>query len=234
MATDLKSPSARFLFWLAHAIYYRRRWFLYPQIVLALVCVIFTIQKLEFLTSRNALVGGDKLYHRVYMEFKKEFPVQDDLVVVVESESMEKNRQFVERLGAKLEDETNLFTSVFYKGDLKLMGSKALFFLPEKDLEELRQTLQDFKPFLIQFTKATNLVTLFNMVNRQFRTASEEENAQNKALVRALPALQRIVDQASDGLTRQGSPPPPGPNPLFVGGREADQQIYITFSNGRI
>src|SRR5436190_9106552 len=147
---------------------------------------------------------------------------------------MEKNRQFVERLGAKLEAETNLFASVFYKGDLKLMGSKALFFLPEKDLEELRQTLQDFKPFLIQFTKATNLVTLFNMVNRQFRTASEEENAQNKALVRALPALQRIVDQASDGLTRQGSPPSPGLNSLFDGGREAEQQVYITFSDGRI
>src|SRR3954447_2253781 len=231
MATDLKSPSARLLFWLAHAIYYRRHWFLYPQVILALICVLFTVRKLEFLTNRSALVGGDKLYHHIFLEFKKEFPVQDDLVVVVESESMEKNRQFVERLGAKLEDETNLFTSVFYKGDLKMMGSKALFFLPEKDLEELRQTLEDFKPFLIQFTKATNLVTLFNMVNSQFRTARDEENAQNRSLVRALPALQRIIDQASDGLTRPGSPPSPGLNSLFDAGREAEQQIYITFSD---
>src|SRR3954471_1058945 len=234
MATDLKSPSARLLFWLAHAIYYRRHWFLYPQVILALICVLFTVRKLEFLTNRSALVGGDKLYHHVYLEFKKEFPVQDDLVVVVESDSMEKNRQFVERLGAKLETETNLFTSVFYKGDLTMMGRKALFFLPEKDLEELRQTLSDFQPFLVQFTKATNLVTLFNMVNRQFRTASEEENAQNRALVKAMPALQRIVDQARDGISRPGSPPAPGLNSLFDGGREAEQQIYITFSDGRI
>ena len=125
MASDLKSPTSRFLFWMAHAIYYRRRWFLYPQIVLALVCILFTIKKLEFLTSRNDLVGGDKAYHHVYLEFKKEFPVEDDLVVVVESDSMEKNRQFVERLGAKLEAETNLFTSVFFKGDLTMMGRKA-------------------------------------------------------------------------------------------------------------
>src|SRR5882762_3494965 len=138
MAIELKSPSARFLFWLAHAIYYKRRWFLYPQIILALICIVFTICKLEFHTSRNDLVGGDKDYHHIYLEFKEEFPVQDDLVVVVESESMEKNRQFVERLGAKLEAETNLFASVFYKGDLKLMGPKALLFLPEKDLAELR------------------------------------------------------------------------------------------------
>ena len=234
MATELKSPSARFLFWLAHAIYYQRRWFLYPQIILALICILFTILKLEFHTSRNDLVGGEKEYHHIYLEFKKEFPVQDDLVVVVESESMEKNRQFVERLGAKLETETNLFASVFYKGDLKLMGRKALFFLPEKDLEELLQTLQDFKPFLVQFTKATNLVTLFEMVNTQFRTASHEENAQNRALVRALPALEQIINQANDGLTRSGSPPAPGVISLFDGGHEAEQQIYITFSGGRI
>jgi len=234
MATDLRSPSARFLLWLAHAIYYRRKWFLYPQIILAVLCIVYTVVDLKFLTSRNDLVGGDKPYHRNYLAFKDEFPVQDDLVVVVESESMEKNRQFVERLGAKLEDETNLFTSVFYKGDLKMMGQKALFFLPDKDLDELRQTLTDFKPFLIQFTKATNLVTLFNMVNRQFRNASEEENAQNRALVRALPALQRIVDQASDAISRPGSPPSPGINSLFDGGREAEQQIYITFNDGRI
>src|SRR5207245_6571589 len=113
MATEFKSPSARFLFWLAHAIYTRRRWFLYPQIILALLCVVYTKFELKFLFSRNDLVGGQKEYHHIYLEFKNEFPVQDDLVVVVESESMEKNRQFVERLGAKLEVQSNLFASVF-------------------------------------------------------------------------------------------------------------------------
>ena len=234
MATELRSPSARFLLWLAHAIFSKRRWFFYPQVILALICILFTIKKLEFHTSRNDLVGGEKEYHHIYMEFKKEFPVQDDLVVVVESESMEKNRQFVERLGAKLELQSNLFASVFYKGDLKVMGSKALFFLPEKDLDELKETLETFKPFLIQFTKATNLVRLFELINTQFRTASREENAQNRALAKALPALERIITQASDGLMRPGSPPAPGLNSLFDGGREAEQQIYITFSDGRI
>ena len=32
-------------------------------------------------------------------EFRKEFPIADDLVVVVESGDLERNRQFVERLG---------------------------------------------------------------------------------------------------------------------------------------
>src|SRR5213075_2394654 len=97
-----------------------RRWFVYPQILLFVVSVVYTVKYLEFDTSRSNLVGSNKKYHQNFMELKKEFPTQDDLVVVAESEDTEKNRQFVERLGARLEAETNLFRDVFYKGDLKM------------------------------------------------------------------------------------------------------------------
>jgi hopanoid biosynthesis associated RND transporter like protein HpnN len=228
------SLTARVLRWMSGAIFDHRAWFAWPQVILAIVCIYFTWAKLDFLTSRNDLVGGDQKYNRDFNAYKQEFPITDDLVVVVESEDMEKNRQFVERLGAKLEAETNLFTGVFYKGDLKLMGPKALLFLPEKDLQDLYKTLNDYKPFLQQFTRATNLVSLVDMINTQFRTASREENAQNKSLVKALPALTRIIAQATDGLNRPGNPPSPGINSLFEGGAEAEQQMYITFAKGRI
>jgi hopanoid biosynthesis associated RND transporter like protein HpnN len=234
MSAPTRSVTARILFWLADALYNRRRWFFYPQLALACLSVYFTITNLQFLTSRDALVGGDKEYHRNYLRYKEEFPVQDDLVVVVESESPEKNRQFVERLGAKLEPETNLFTSVFYKGDLKTMGRKALLFLPEDALQDLLRTLQEYKPFLLQFTKATNLVSLLDLVNTQFRTARREENEQNKSLIKALPALERIVSQAADAVRRPGNPPSPGINALFEGGKEAEQQMYINYGNGRV
>src|SRR5438105_14574113 len=232
MATELRSPSARFLLWLAHAIFSKRRWFFYPQVILAVICILFTIKKLEFHTSRNDLVGGEKEYHHIYMEFKKEFPVQDDLVVVVESESMEKNRQFVERLGAKLELQSNLFASVFYKGDLKVMGSKALFFLPEKDLDELKETLETFKPFLIQFTKATNLVRLFELINTQFRTASREENAQNRALAKAVPNIGMGIITAAYTTAGAGSAMAAAEYNGIEGIREPESDVYITSVDG--
>ena len=97
--------AARCLAKLAWAVCHRRGWFLYPQIVLSVLCIGYTVKFLKFDTSRNDLVGGDKKYHQNFLEFRKEFPVQDDLVVVVESENAEKNRQFVERRGVKLERE---------------------------------------------------------------------------------------------------------------------------------
>jgi hopanoid biosynthesis associated RND transporter like protein HpnN len=240
--------ATRALLWLSEAVYRHRGWFGWPHLVLALLSIWYTVAKLEFHTNRSDLVGGEKEYHKIYLNFRKEFPVEDDLVVVVESEQMEKNRQFVERLGAKLEAartrvtrpgtgetvETNLFAHVFYKGDLKMMGRKALLFVPEANLKEMEKSLREFSPFLRQFTQATNLVSLIDLVNRQFSSAKAEKNDENKALMKAFPALERIVDQATDGLLRAGVPPSPGISALFDGGQQAEQRLYITFGEGRI
>jgi len=228
------SPGARILGALARGILHHPRLFLFPQILLFGLSIYYTVSKLEFDTSRNNLVGANKTYHQNFLKFKKEFPTQDDLVVVVESEDPEKNRQFVERLGVRMERETNVFHDIFYKGDLKMLGSKALLFVPEQDLLELRKTLGDYRPFIEQFTRATNLVSLFDLVNKQFRTASREANAENESLVKALPALQRIIEQATRSLKSSGTPPSPGINALLDPSGQADQQIYITFAEGRI
>src|SRR5262245_55109729 len=228
------TPLAKILVRLTNAVL-RYRWlWVYPQLVLAALCVVYTVRNLQFDISRDNLVGSDKPYHRTFQKFKKEFPTQDDLVVVVQSENNEKNRQFVERLGAKLEAETNNFRDVFYKGDPKMLGAKALQFFPEDDLKDLRKALQEYQPFLQQFTHTTNLQSLFEMVNTQFRTARDEKNAENDAMIKAMPALERIIRQARDSLRRSGMPPSPGITALFDAGPAAEQQMYVTFANGQI
>jgi hopanoid biosynthesis associated RND transporter like protein HpnN len=212
----------------------------YPKLVfffhLALLAasVFITVKFLQFDTSRNNLVGANKRYHHNFLEFRKEFPQQDDLVVVVESENPEKNRQFVERLGAKLEAETNVFTHVLYKGDLQMLGNKALLFASASNVADLKETLAEYRPFIKKFSSTTNLNSLFEMINREFRTASREQNAENEAMIKALPALERIVIQATASLRRAGTPPSPGITALFDPTGEAEKDMYITFAEGRI
>jgi len=226
--------AARALGWLARAICRRPRWVFYPHAVLFVVSVFFTARHLKFDTSRSDLVGANKKYHQNFLQFKKEFPTQDDLVVVVESEDVEKNRQFVERLGAKIDAETNLFTHVFYKGDLKMLGTKALLFVSEAELTSLKDTLHAYRPFLEPFTRTTNLVSLVDLINTQFRTSKREAGPQTESLIKALPALRRIVTQATASLQRAGTPPSPGVFALFDAGEQAEQSVYITFGGGSI
>jgi hopanoid biosynthesis associated RND transporter like protein HpnN len=234
MSTPTSSLAVGWLRRLAKAIYAKPGWFLYPQIFLFVLCVGYTRFNLQFTTRRSDLVGADKKYHQNFLRFKAEFQAQDDLVVVVESANAEKNRQFVERLGARLEAETNLFTEIFFRNDLKMLGSKALLFLDGDTLEELSKTLKEVRPFLEQFSKATNLTSLLDLVNRQFLTAGKAKRDDNESLIRALPALERIISQAADNLDRPGTPPAPGVNALFGGGQEAEEKSYITFARGRI
>ena len=158
--------------------------------------IAVTVKYLQFDTDRNNLVGGNQRYHHNFLEFQKEFPQQDDLVVVVESENVEKNRQFVERLGARLEAETNLFKDVFYKGDLAMMGSKALLFVPESDLAGMRDTLKDDLPVHRKiFARRQTWSRFLSWSTRSSARPSSEENAQNDALVKSLPALERIFSR---------------------------------------
>ncbi len=140
---------ARLLRILAGAVCRHPKWFVYPQFVLFALCVYYTAfsaRHLQMDMDRDNLVGSDKSYHQVFMKYRKEFPGEDELAVVVESSDHERNRQFVERLAAKLALETNLFTDVFFKGDLKSLGPKALLFVPDQELGDLREQLAPYSP----------------------------------------------------------------------------------------
>jgi len=242
--------TTRALSWLAATILRRRHLFIWPQVVLFIVATVYTVKFLQFDTNRNSLVDARKRYHHNFLEFKKEFAAQEDLVVVVESEDPEKNRQFIERLGARMETqmvqikavpgendktvEVNLFTNIFFKGDLKMLGAKALLFVPEERLLELQQKLEEYRPLLNPFTHTTNLVSLIDVINSRFLKAKREADEQTESLVKALPALDRILIQARESAQRGGVPPSPGVFALFDPSHEAEQSVYITFSGGQI
>ncbi len=233
-ALSADSFLARLLGRLAVAICRHPRWFVYPQILLFVASLAVTLGFLQFDTDRNNLVGGNQLYHHNFRELQKEFPQPDDLAVVVESENIEKNRQFVERLGARLGAETNLFCDVFFQKDITLMGRKGLQLAQESELVEMRDAFATFLPFVRQFTAATNLVSFFDLINTQFRRAKREESAQNNSLVKAVPALAGILQQARDSLDHAGTPPPPSIAALFGGGAGDVASNYLTFAEGRI
>ncbi|MEY3275696.1 MAG: hypothetical protein RL153_962, partial [Verrucomicrobiota bacterium] len=241
MSADAReSVLVRTLSWLAGAICRRPGWFAWPQVALFVASVALTVFKLGFDLDRNALVGEDKDSHRNFLAMRREFPGQDDIVVVVESDDVEKNRQFVERLGARLEAEsvarnpTNVFGEVFYKGDLRLMGSKALLFSPQTNLVEFARVLGEYRPFLDRFTAATNLPSLFRQVNQLIRATGRERGAQADRFVQMLPAMERLLRMMTASLSRPGNPPSPGVEALFGGGAEAEREKYITFAEGRL
>jgi hopanoid biosynthesis associated RND transporter like protein HpnN len=237
-ALSADSFLARLLGKLAAAVCRHPRWFFWPQAALFVICVVYALPKpyghLDFDMNQDDLVGPNQKYHQNYLRLEKEFPQQDDLVVVVESDDVEKNRQFVERVAAKMQAETNFFQDVFFAQNPMMMGSKALLYASESDLVEMKGILHAAEPFIQQFTQTTNLVSFFDQINTAFRTAPREANADTDAFVKSLPALTHIVTQAADSLQRSGTPPSPNVMTL-LGSNESDVLAnYITFAKGRL
>ncbi len=224
----------RFLRGLTLALHRHPRLFFYPQVILGVICIGITVRYLEMSKGRSDLVDADRYYHQQFLKYKSEFSAMDDIVVIAESGSMEKNRQFVERLATRMLEEPQYFTNVFYKGDLKLMGRKALLFVPEDKLETMHERLEDFMPFVQKFTQATNLNSLFQMVNLQFIEAGKGNTNDAAALLDGLPALERIVETTIDAVQRPGRPVSPGVTALFDSGAEAESGQYLTFDEGKI
>src|SRR5476651_1847817 len=133
---------ARLLGKLAAAVCRHPRWFFWPQIALFILCVVYALPKpyghLDFDMNQDHLVGPNQKYHENFLRMEREFPQQGDLVVVVESDDIEKNRQFVERLAAKTQAETNLFEDVFFAQSPMVMGSNALHYASVTDLVQMK------------------------------------------------------------------------------------------------
>jgi hypothetical protein len=75
-----------------------------------------------------------------------------------------------------------------------------------EDLADLKKTLADYRPFLQKFSHTTNLVSLFGMINSGFRTAKQEQNAENESMVKALPALERMWPKRPGASKDQAHP----------------------------
>ena len=226
--------ASRLLHALAKAAIEHWRWFCLAQLLLLLICLAYTVVRLQFSTDKNDLISARESYRREFLEFKKEFKIQDNLFVLVGSESREKNLEFVERLAARLLGDPQ-FAAVYYRAGLRLMGPKAFLFLPEQMLAELQQNLRTNQPLFRTYSQATNIETLFTLVNRQFRLAEAKPAGEPNRLPRALQTLQWIVDKASDSIESREIPLVPNITTVFGrSANEARKELYLTFDRGRI
>ena len=210
-----------------------RPWrFVVPQLLLFVVCLFYAAFNLKFSASRTDLVSENIKYQRDFLAFKREFQQPDVMVAVAESDSPEKNRMFVERLGERLHAEPNLFANTYYKGDLTQMGRKGLLFLSQDALDEVSEVCREDWSFIENFSKANNLNAALRSLNREFREGSPSaQNSQD--LADAVPAM-RVFRRTIDQATRAAQQPLTNTYagiPLLLNDQS---RLYLSFSQGRI
>jgi uncharacterized protein len=220
--------AARLLNHLADGLFFRPWHFLLPQLVLLAVCVGLTVSHLQFSANRADLISPQNKHQRDFQQFKREFSFPDSLVAVVESGDPDKNRRFVERVAWRLDQEPDLFADTYYRGDLKLMGEKALLFLPEEALEEIKETIEKNWAVIEAFSHAACLNTLLERINRQFR--EEEEMLDEEQAPAVLSGLERLLYEATRSVMGHRIDPAPGLSAILGD----SSRPYLSLAGGQI
>ncbi|HWH69096.1 MAG TPA: hypothetical protein VNT26_06910, partial [Candidatus Sulfotelmatobacter sp.] len=78
MMSSNDSIYAQILRRLARAVYRYPKWFIYPQLLLALLCALYTAFGLKMDMNRGHLIGPRMKYQQIYLKFRQEFPGEDE------------------------------------------------------------------------------------------------------------------------------------------------------------
>ena len=246
----MTSPSAdgllsRFLSAVERIAYRHSLLVIVASLVLAVLSLWVTAQKLTFKTGRGDLVAKGLPYVKLYKNYRAQFEDLSGMVVVVEGENPADMARFAEALEKKLQAQPHLFSKVVYKIDTSYFRSRFLLYLDQDELETLTGKLEDHQDFLESVNVAPGLHPLLSSINAEISSGmvdslltdflgGEEESEESNEDEADLSLLIRLLEEMTLFLTGETSYRSPW-QALFKGGDESlREQGYMVSKNGEL
>ncbi len=157
----------RFFFVIERFAYRRSLLVISVSLVLAILSLWVTAQKLTFKTGRGDLVAKGLPYVEQYKNYREQFEDLEGMVVVVEGKNPADMAGFAEALAIKLQAQSHLFSQVVYKIDTHYFRSRFLLYLNQDELQSLTRKLVDHQGFLESLNGAPGLHSLLSSINTE-------------------------------------------------------------------
>jgi hopanoid biosynthesis associated RND transporter like protein HpnN len=197
-------PGLRPIFWVVNASITHPVLVLVLSIVIALASVWYTVEYIDFKTSRNDMVSQDYPAVKRFSEISDKFGRQTNVTVVVEGLDPERMKAFILDLAAQLEKEPDYFDELFYRLDVAKLEGKKLLYLSTDDLTDLKKKLEDYGELIedLAFTPKVNQILTF--VNQRISEATVTHLVSNLLGDGKDGASDPVSDAQSDGLAVSG------------------------------
>jgi uncharacterized protein len=120
----------------------------HPRIVLAValllaaLSIVYTSQKLEFLTGRDDLMPRHAAFQQDYQAYRAAFGDQEEIAVVIEGADPALVSRFSDALYARLSQEKRLFLEVLYPGGMPYFRQNGLLFMSLDELKGMAAPLR--------------------------------------------------------------------------------------------
>jgi len=173
------------------------------SLLLSILSLFYTWQKMEFLTGRDDLMPKNTQFHKDYRAYRTEFGDMEEIVVVMESDDQEKVARFGSLLYDKLCADKNNFSEVFYPYGLPFFKKSGFLFMPLADLQALRENIARAKPVLKALSEAPSVQTLFSSLTTQIDDYVNKGGHSAKS-GEQLASLVFILDKLGKGFDQFG------------------------------
>ena len=140
-------------------------------VVLAAGSVAYALNSLRFATSMLRLLPAGEPYVERWRELDRVFNQLDDLVIVVAAPSLPEAKLYAGRLVRELRAARVPLANVAYRIDPKQFEGRALLYLSQDKLKEIRERIFDYQEFMEAFAGRPTLDQLVDGVATQIASA---------------------------------------------------------------
>jgi len=195
----------------------------YPRITLVLAVVLtllsvqVTIQRLSFTSTRAALAPLRGRLAQLQEEYHRAFGDPARVVIVIQSDDQDQAKRFAAALAKRLKTHVPEAEEVIYRFDLKSLEDRFLLYLSPQELADLKSKLQEHRALLEELSGAPGLNRMFQVIQREISSAlvghlftgfldDEEGKSERPVDLAPLVALLEQLNAWADGPRAYVSP----------------------------
>lgn len=184
----------------ASLAYHYSWWVVSVALILSVICVVYTQQKLYFDPDQASLIRRSASLQSNQDKYIAEFPHAEDMVVVVEEGTISQRKLFIDALEKRLQAEPEIFDFVFGKIELGFIKHYALQYLDAEDIKDVSEVLNDNLPLFKALAGSGNLAELFTAIHSD--TTKTAKSPQEFGQV--LPAINNFVTMLNTSMETRG------------------------------
>jgi hopanoid biosynthesis associated RND transporter like protein HpnN len=189
--------------WWVDAVRQRARLVLWLTSIATLVFLGYALNNLGLNMSQSAILSDELPFAKRYKEYAEVFPIVDEAIfVVVDADTPIRAKKAVEALAARLDEQNDLFSSVYVPGGGPFFERNALLYLSIDELEDLTDDLASVQPLLAELSRDGSLRGLATVLEEGIEVARTDP-----AFSMKLTGVFDSVSRAADAVLR-GQPRP--------------------------
>ncbi|MDX6765192.1 MAG: MMPL family transporter [Candidatus Methylacidiphilales bacterium] len=183
----------------------------HPRAVVTVSAILFVAASyaaafhLGVINNINDLIRADSPVHKFYLDYKKEFSVREEMVVIITSDDFAKNAAAADDIGAILQQRTGDFDRVYYRHDFSRLQDKLLNFQTPEELAGIQKDLLTLRDVLKRRGNRLNLNTMLEEAIAGFDETRLRKEANWKDFESEINEFVARLDKLADVLENRST-----------------------------